>query len=100
MFYDLNDNPISSYSGSIDTQAEHVYNIKVDCRTGRFLACGPVSDMVIEARAFGDLTWIDLESNRIDLSAFNGTRRRFEIRVTAGAVTSITRRNIPLRVEP
>ena len=99
MFYDLADNPIASYSGSIEAEAVQTYNLKADCRADRFLACGPVADLVVDARVSGDVDWIDLETTRIDLTPYDGQRKQFEIRVTAGSVSAITRRNIPLRIE-
>jgi hypothetical protein len=100
MFYDLDDNPIASFSGSIDASATQIYAMKIDCRANRFLACGPVADLTVEARWHGDVSWVDIETGRIDLSPFANTRRRLELRVTASSPSSILRRNIPLRIEP
>jgi hypothetical protein len=100
MFYDLNDNPIASFSGSIDAAAVQIYEMKIDCRANRFLACGPVADLTVQARWYGDVSWIDIESVRIELSPFANTRRRLELRVTASSPSIILRRNIPLRIEP
>lgn len=100
MFYDLNDNPIASFSGSIEEGSADIYEMKVDCSADRFLACDPVADVVLEARAYGDVSWIDLETQRIDLTPYANTRKRFEFRVTAGSVVTIQRKTIQFRVEP
>lgn len=100
MFYDLNDNPIASFSGSIEAAAIQIYEMKIECRAGRFLAGQVVDDLILEARVFGDIAWVDLETTRIDLTPFANTRQRFQIRLTAGAVAAITRLNFSLRIEP
>ena len=100
MFYDLDDNPIASFTGSIDEGEALTYELKIDCRVSRFLAGDVVADLALEGRAFGEVSWVNLETTRIDLTPYANTRQRFQIRVTAASITVITRRNFQLRIEP
>lgn len=100
MFYDLDDNPIASFSGSITEGDVQIYEMKIDCSANRYLASDPVTDAVVEARAYGDVSWVDLETTRIGLSPYAGTRKRFQFRITAGGVSAVQRLNIQFRIEP
>ena len=96
--FDTANNPISSFSLSLNSAEVKTLTIRVECRTGRFLRCETVADIAVEARKVGDTTWINLETTPIDLSPFDATRQNFEIRLTAVSVIVLTRRNFKLTV--
>lgn len=88
MIYDINNNPLSSYLMNLAAFGVFQFFIRVNCRTGLYLRSEIVSDFVVEGRKQGDISWINLESTGIDLSADNGTRQTFEVRLTAESVSS------------
>ncbi len=98
MIYDLDDNPVQSFPFSIESGEVKLFTLKIECRTNYFLRVSEVSDLTIEARKSGDTVWINLESSGIDLSPYNATRVRFEIRMTAATVSSRQSRNFKLTV--
>lgn len=98
MIFDTADNPISSFSMSIESAAVQTLTLRIECRTSYFLSCETVADLAVEGRKAGDVTWINLETTPIDLSAYNGTRQNFEIRLTAASVAAIQRRDFSIRV--
>lgn len=98
MIYDLNDNPISSYTMSVYSGAAPVLQLRADCKAGYSLSCDTVADLAVEARKLGDTPWINIETTPIDLAAYDGTRQTFEIRLTAAVVTAIKARNFRIRV--
>lgn len=59
---------------------------KIECRTAYFLRCVPVADLTVEARKQGDVSWVDIETTPIDLSAFDGNLVIYEFRFTGTAL--------------
>lgn len=99
MIYDLDNNPISSHTFSIPSGDDPILEIRIDCVDGYSLFSDAVGNIAVEARKSGDVGWTNIETTPIDLSADNGTRHTFEVRLTAAVVTAITRRSFSLRVE-
>lgn len=93
MIYDIEDNPIASYLTNLDASGIFQCKIRVNCRTGLSLASESVSDLLVEAKHEDDSSWVNLETTPIDLTAFDGTRQNFDVRLTAAAVSVRTTRN-------
>jgi|GEM_PF-4573093 len=98
MIYDLNGNPISSFTTAIDSGAVQVYTIRIDCRTGYSLFADAVASLTVEAKRTADADYTDIEASPIDLSAWDGTTQEFQVRLTAASVSAVTRRAFSLRV--
>lgn len=100
MIYDLDDNPLSSFTMSIESGSAPVLQLKLDCKTDYEFFADVVSAIAVDARKQGDLAWTNIETTPIDLSPYSGLREIFEVRLTADIVTAINRRSFALKVEP
>lgn len=87
MIFDLDDNPIFAFPLSVIAGQTQILPIRIECRTNYFLRSEAVSGLSVSARKTGDADWIDIEAAAIDLSAWNGTRQNFEIRLVADLTT-------------
>lgn len=92
---------LGSYTRTIDEGEELVFTIPVECSDDLFLRVdpSPVADLTVEAYRVvgsGPETYTDLETTPIDLSPWDGTTQEFQIRITAGSVSSVTRRQFDL----
>jgi hypothetical protein len=96
MIYDIDNNPLPSYLMNLAASGVFQFSIRVNCRTGLYLRSQSVSDLLVEGRKQGDISWINLETTGIDLSADNETRQTFEVRLTASAVTARAIKNFKL----
>lgn len=99
MIFDLNDNPITSADLSVAAAAAQIFTLKIECRAGYFLRSDTAVDLAVEARREGDTAWTNIETGEIDLSAWNGTRQIFEIRLTAANLTALDLKTFALKVE-
>lgn len=98
MICDLDGNSLNSGNLSIPSGGNAVLQIGIDCLTGYEFAAEAVSLLVIEARALGDSSWTSIETTPIDLSPYAGTRKTFEVRLTADAVIALQSRTAFLHV--
>lgn len=87
MIYDIDNNPLPSYLMNLAASGVFQFSIRVNCRTGLHLRSESVSDLAVEGRKQGDVSWVNLEGTGIDLSADDGTRQTFEVRLTAAGVS-------------
>lgn len=99
MIYDLDNNPLSSFSMSIASGDDAVLQLQLDCLSGYEFFSLSVSNIAVEARKQGDVSWTNIETTPIDLSPYNGLREIFEVRLTADVVSAINRRSFALKVE-
>lgn len=80
--------------------------IEIDCFDGHEVSIvypegvTSVADAAIEFRQGASGGWTNIETTPFDLSPFAGTRSMFQIRQTAGAITSPLSRAWQLRVGP
>lgn len=98
MIYDVDNNPIASFSGSISASGTYSFSVLIDCEDGKTLSADTVGDITVEARKDGDVSWTAIGATPIDLSSYAPARAKFNVKLTAGAVTTITRRQFALRV--
>ena len=91
MFYDLADNPTPSFAITLSAGVPYVFAIRIDCRSNLSLKSESVSDLLVEGRLLGDVSWTNLESSEIDLTAYAGTRRSFEIQLTPAADINVSK---------
>jgi hypothetical protein len=98
MIYDLDDNPISSFSMSVGSGDDSVLQLKADCVAGYELRSDEVAGITVDARRQGDASWIAIETTPIDLSQWAGSRQIFEVRLTASSVAAVMRRRLGIRV--
>lgn len=96
MIYDIDDNPLPSYLMNLASSGVSQFPIKVNCRTGLYLRSQTVSDILVEGRKLGDVSWINLETTGIDLSADDGTRQTYEVRLTAGSISTRLTKNFKI----
>jgi hypothetical protein len=100
MIFDTDDNPLNSGQISVNAGSAATLTIRVECRAGYKLRAESVPDLNVEARKRGSLgAWTDLESSEIDLSADDGTRVDFDVRLTAGSLSAYALRQFKLKVE-
>lgn len=93
------ENPVGSFTFSMEAGGTATLTVQIDCRTDYQLRSDGVSFLTVEARKVGDVSWVNIETGEIDLSAFDATRQAFEIRLTAAAVSEVTRRSFSIHVE-
>lgn len=98
MIYDTEDNPLSYFPLHLSSGETQTFTMRVECRTGYFLRSEAVAGLTVSARRVEDATWINIETDAIDLSPWAGTRQNFEIRLVADTVTEAARRNFKLTV--
>lgn len=91
MIRDTNGNPVGTFATSIQASASQTYTVKIDCESDYELAADAVSDLTVEAKRTADVSWINIETTPIDLSAWNGTLQEFQIRVTAANSPGVER---------
>jgi hypothetical protein len=96
MIFDIEDNPIFAFPLAIIAGETQTFPIRVECRTNYFLRSEAVSGLSVSARRVGSADWIDIEAVAIDLSAWNGTRQNFEIRLAADLIAE--RKNFKITV--
>lgn len=98
--YDLDDNPLTNNSISVESGGITDLQIKIDCRTGYVLLVkNPVEIVAVNARHNSENVFTDLETDSIDLSPWNGSREIFDIRLTGGIVSALHRKTVVLSVE-
>lgn len=97
-FYDLSDNLLTAFAAQVLSASAITFTVRVDCRSGFFLTAETVSEVVVEARHNGMGSWTDIVASPFDLSAFDGTRQNFEIRLTAEETAVILYRQIKLKL--
>lgn len=98
MIFDLDDNPVQSFPFSIESEEVKTFTVRLECRTNYFLRAQNVSLLTIEARKAGESSWTNIETDAINLSAFDGTRQNFEIRMTAAEVSGAENINFKITV--
>ncbi len=89
--YSLED--IGHHDRVIDSAQQLTYQLPIYCVVGYGLAIDPttVPHLTIEARHGTSGAWTNLSVSELDLSAWDGTSQDFQVRVTAGTVTVLTR---------
>ena len=100
LIFDTSDNPITSFSISLESAEVKTFTIKIDCKTSNFLSSEVVGDLTVEAKLHTDSGWTNIETTPLDLSAYNATRPSFDVRLTAGTVSSPVKRIFNLTVGP
>jgi hypothetical protein len=113
LFHTLDDEGVSSWSGSVAPEGEIVFDLYLHYSAGKkLIAYTPgakvagsephldVEDAVIEGRFYSetDADYDDLETGD-DLSSVAGTYERYLIRVTGGATAAALNRHIRLKLE-
>lgn len=98
MIYDTDDNRIFSVAFAVESEQAATAMIRVDCNAGYYLRGEAVANLTVEARADGDVSWIDIETTPIDLTPYDGTFQDFELRFTAPEITAFSRAAFSLSV--
>jgi hypothetical protein len=98
MIYSTDSIEILSANVSLASEQVTQFTIIVDCKTGEYLYSTALANIAVEARLVGEVSWTNLETTPIDLTSYNGTPQRFEIRLTADSVSSNTRVLVPISV--
>ena len=98
MIYNTAGVQILSSTFAVRNLTDESLTIRIDCETGYSLSSQATADAAVEVRRVGDVPWVNLETTPISLTPWDGTQQDFEIRVTAGTITSFMRRYIPIRV--
>lgn len=86
---------------SLESTQNRVYTVTIDCFDGHELSLGTaVTDLTVEAKHSAAGSYTDIETTAIDLSTWAGTTQTFNIRLTAGTITSHLIRSFRIRVGP
>lgn len=85
---------------SLTSTLAKTFTIEIDCFDGQFLSGEAVADAAIEARHGTGGAYTNIETTPIDLSAYAGSLETFQVRMTAGTITSHLTRAFRLRVGP
>ncbi len=86
MIYDLNQSLISPVVMSMDSDSTITFSLLIDCEDGKFLSSETVAGLVVNAKRFGDASWINIESLPIDLTPYIGEKIQFDFQIIAAAV--------------
>jgi hypothetical protein len=97
MIYDTDGNRILSTALDVRSGEDEIITLKIDCLTGWQLSGEAVADVAVEARHQGD-AYVNIETTPISLTPWNGTLQTFEIRLTAGTITTALTRSFTLSV--
>lgn len=100
MIFDADNNPIAGFNLPLGPGDVYSFQIRVDCRSHRTLMADTVADLAVEGRVAGIGSYINLESVGIDLAPYAGNRKTFDIKITAGVVTSLVQRQFKIRDVP
>lgn len=98
LIFDAADNPISSFAMTIESEEVKTFTIRIDCKASNFFKSEVVGDLTVEAKLSTDGSWTNIETTPIDLTPYAATRQSFNVRLTAGTVTSPVRRMFNLIV--
>lgn len=98
MIYDTDDNPIAGFNFPMTSGEVVVFQIRADCQVGLKLFSDVVGDLTVQGRPAGVGSYVDLEASNIPLAPYAGTRHNFDIKITAGTVTTLTRRGFSIKV--
>lgn len=93
MIRDTDGNALLSAYFPLESEDVQIFQIQVDCRDGEELRAG-VSDVTIEARVSGIGSYANITDSPLDLSAYDGETKTFDIRLTAPEVTAFERQRI------
>ena len=85
---------------ALESTANRVFTVTIDCHSGHELSGEAVADATIEAKHSAAGGYTNIESSPIDLSTWAGTQQEFQIKMTAGTITSHLVRSFRLRVGP
>src|SRR6478672_3851398 len=96
--YDTDDNVIYSSEFALRSGEQATATIHIDCVSGFQLSGEAVADVTVEARHGSAGGYTDIETTPIDLGTWDGTSQTFEIRFTAGTITTPLTRAFQLRV--
>lgn len=101
MIVDTNNNSIDTLNIALNSGVNKVYTFQIDCFTGHFAYNGfkdsdgiyqtapAIPDVTIELRHGTTGAYSDIENTPFDLSAWNGSRETFQLRITAGTITAL-----------
>jgi hypothetical protein len=98
MIYNSDGNQMLSSNLAMFSTEVKTDTITIDCKTGYFLSSSTVDNILVEAKKVGGGSWTNIETTPIDLSADNGTQQDYEIRLTAGTITTMITEAVIIRV--
>lgn len=98
MIYNLEEKEQISANLDVESAHEQQFSIYIDCVSGYFLRSGSVTNATIYGRQQGTVDWINLETTGIDLSANDGIRAIYEVKVSADTITSRVTQTFPISV--
>ncbi len=96
----INDSEIRAYQITLASTQSKIITRSIVCKDGYELSSETVSDLTVEARHGSSGGWTNIETGSLDLSTWAGSTENFEIRLTAGTVTSRILKNFKLIVQP
>ena len=96
--YDTDGHVIYSSALSLFSGNEATVTVQIDCVTGYSLYGEAVADIAVEARHGTSGGWTNIETTPLDLSAFDGSRETYQVRLTAATITAFTSRAFTLTV--
>jgi hypothetical protein len=84
--YDLDLNPLTQGSLTVPPGTTKDISVMIHSdRLGEHLSCAAVADCVIQAKHIGAVSFTNIESSSLDLTAYFGLTEEFVIRITASA---------------
>lgn len=89
MITDLGGFPLTSAMLDIQSNQERLLSIKIDCLAGYFLRCATVPEIQVSARHEDSPDFTDLESDGLDLTAWQDLRETFQIKLSVGEISEI-----------
>jgi len=98
MIKDFSLNPLVNAQIQVNSEQSIEFTVLVDCALDYKMTATSTVLITVEGRKQGDTDWVDLQTDEIDLSDYDGTTQAFEIRVTADTITTHSFEQFTLRV--
>lgn len=84
LIFDMDGEPLTNYSGGrLDVGESETYPIQILCLGSYKFYCDSVANITVEGRKVGDVSWTNLESSYLDVTADDGLLIPYEIQITA-----------------
>ena len=79
MNYDIEDNPLFALEQRIFPNGEKIFQMKFDCRAGKFLRATPAESFTIEARFSGVGSYVNIMTDDLGRFRFRRTEKKLLI---------------------
>lgn len=90
--------PLLNIQSSAKSDSVRELSIYVDCFNGYYLSSASLSGVLVEAKHKDSVSYSDISVSPIDLSSWNSTRQKFNIKISIGTFSVRTFKEVNLKV--